>query len=387
VFSNVHGNFLSGAVPLEFRNLGSLTYLNLSSNSFKGKIPAELGHIINLDTLDLSGNNFSGSIPLTLGDLEHLLILNLSRNHLNGTLPAEFGNLRSIQIIDVSFNFLAGVIPTELGQLQNINSLILNNNKIHGKIPDQLTNCFSLANLNISFNNLSGIIPPMKNFTRFSPASFFGNPFLCGNWVGSICGPSLPKSQVFTRVAVICMVLGFITLICMIFIAVYKSKQQKPVLKGSSKQPEGSTKLVILHMDMAIHTFDDIMRVTENLDEKYIIGYGASSTVYKCTSKTSRPIAIKRIYNQYPSNFREFETELETIGSIRHRNIVSLHGYALSPFGNLLFYDYMENGSLWDLLHGLLFFFSWTSYVLFSQFSTFGRLKRSDCMMQGLGRR
>jgi hypothetical protein len=349
---NVHGNFLSGAVPLEFRNLGSLTYLNLSSNSFKGKIPAELGHIINLDTLDLSGNNFSGSIPLTLGDLEHLLILNLSRNHLNGTLPAEFGNLRSIQIIDVSFNFLAGVIPTELGQLQNINSLILNNNKIHGKIPDQLTNCFSLANLNISFNNLSGIIPPMKNFTRFSPASFFGNPFLCGNWVGSICGPSLPKSQVFTRVAVICMVLGFITLICMIFIAVYKSKQQKPVLKGSSKQPEGSTKLVILHMDMAIHTFDDIMRVTENLDEKYIIGYGASSTVYKCTSKTSRPIAIKRIYNQYPSNFREFETELETIGSIRHRNIVSLHGYALSPFGNLLFYDYMENGSLWDLLHG-----------------------------------
>jgi len=151
--------------------------------------------------------------------------------------------------------------------------------------------------------------------------------------------------------------------------------------------PSGSTKLVILHMDMAIHTFDDIMRVTENLNEKYIIGYGASSTVYKCTSKTSRPIAIKRIYNQYPSNFREFETELETIGSIRHRNIVSLHGYALSPFGNLLFYDYMENGSLWDLLHGLLFFFSWTSYVFFSQFSTFGRLKRSDCMMQGLGRR
>jgi len=44
---------------------------------------------------------------------------------------------------------------------------------------------------------------------------------------------------VFTRVAVICMVLGFITLIGMIFIAVYKSKQQKPVLKGSSKQPEG----------------------------------------------------------------------------------------------------------------------------------------------------
>ena len=105
-------------------------------------------------------------------------------------------------------------------------------------------------------------------------------------------------------------------------------------------------------MDMAIHSFDDIMRITENLSEKYIIGYGASSTVYKCVLKNSRPIAIKRLYNQYPNNLREFETELETIGSIRHRNVVSLHGYALSPCGNLLFYDYMVNGSLWDMLHG-----------------------------------
>lgn len=114
----------------------------------------------------------------------------------------------------------------------------------------------------------------------------------------------------------------------------------------------GSTKLVILHMDMAMHTYDDIMRSTENLSEKYIIGYGASSTVYKCALKNSRPIAIKRLYNQHPNNKREFETELETIGNIRHRNLVTLHGYALTPNGNLLFYDYMENGSLWDLLHG-----------------------------------
>lgn len=106
-------------------------------------------------------------------------------------------------------------------------------------------------------------------------------------------------------------------------------------------------------MDMAIHTYEDIMRLTENLSEKYIIGYGASSTVYKCVLKNSRPIAIKRLYTeQHPHDSREFETELETVGSIRHRNLVTLHGYSLSPHGNLLFYDYMQNGSLWDLLHG-----------------------------------
>ncbi|XP_050223146.1 LRR receptor-like serine/threonine-protein kinase ERL1 [Mercurialis annua] len=350
---NVHGNGLNGTIPPGFKKLESLTYLNLSSNYFKGRIPLELGHIVNLDTLDLSGNNFSGPIPASIGNLEHLLTLNFSRNHLGGLLPAEFGNLRSIQILDVSFNNVTGSIPAEFGQLQNIVSLILNNNSLQGEIPDQLTNCFSLTNLNFSYNNLSGIVPPIRNFSRFPPESFIGNPLLCGNWLGSICGPYVPRSRaIFSTAAVVCMTLGFMTLLSMVIVAIYKSNQQKQLIKGSHKNTQVPPKLVVLHMDMAIHTFDDIMRNTENLNEKYIIGYGASSTVYKCVLKNSRPIAIKRLYNQYPYNLREFETELETIGSIRHRNIVSLHGYALSPCGNLLFYDYMVNGSLWDLLHG-----------------------------------
>ncbi|KAL9373102.1 hypothetical protein Peur_035346 [Populus x canadensis] len=350
---NVYGNHLSGIIASGFKGLESLTYLNLSSNDFKGSIPIELGHIINLDTLDLSSNNFSGPIPASIGDLEHLLMLNLSRNHLHGRLPAEFGNLRSIQAIDMSFNNVTGSIPVELGQLQNIVTLILNNNDLQGEIPDQLTNCFSLANLNFSYNNLSGIVPPIRNLTRFPPDSFIGNPLLCGNWLGSVCGPYVLKSKViFSRAAVVCITLGFITLLSMIVVVIYKSNQRKQLTMGSDKTLQGPPKLVVLHMDMAIHTFDDIMRSTENLSEKYIIGYGASSTVYKCVLKNSRPLAIKRLYNQYPYNLHEFETELETIGSIRHRNIVSLHGYALSPRGNLLFYDYMKNGSLWDLLHG-----------------------------------
>ncbi|KAK4799737.1 hypothetical protein SAY86_025102 [Trapa natans] len=351
---NVHGNHLNGSIPPGFRNLGSLTYLNLSANNFKGKIPADLGHIINLDTLDLSSNSFSGSVPPSIGGLEHLLTLNLSRNHLDSPLPSELGNLRSIQIMDISFNNLSGSIPVELGKLQNIISLVLNNNQLFGEIPEQLTNCFSLAILDVSFNNLSGFVPLSHNFSRFPPNSFTGNTFLCADWLGSICGQSVAKPPAFfSRTAVICMVVGFVTLFSMILVAVFKSKQHALVRKLSGNMP-APPKLVVLHMDMALHTFDDIMRVTENLNEKYIVGYGASSTVYKCVMKNSRPLAVKRIYSQYLNNTLEFETELNTIGSIRHRNIVSLHGYALSSFGDLLFYDFMENGSLWDLLHGPL---------------------------------
>ncbi|KAK7391092.1 hypothetical protein VNO78_19446 [Psophocarpus tetragonolobus] len=351
---NVHGNQLSGSIPSSFRMLESLTYLNLSANNFKGNIPVELGHIINLDTLDLSSNYFSGHVPSSVGYLEHLLTMNLSHNHLEGSLPAEFGNLRSIQILDLSFNNFSGSIPPEIGQLQNLIFLIMKNNNLCGKIPDQLANCFSLTLLNVSYNNLSGVIPSF-NFSQFSADSFFGNPLLCGNWLGSICRPYEPKPrEVFSRVAVICLTLGIMILLAMVIVAFYRSSRSKQLMKGSSISGQVPPKLVVLHMDMAIHTLDDVMRSTENLNEKYIIGYGASSTVYKCVLKNSRPIAIKRLYNQHPHNLKEFETELETVGSIRHRNLVTLHGYALTPNGNLLFYDYMANGSLWDLLHGPL---------------------------------
>ncbi|CAL0315975.1 unnamed protein product [Lupinus luteus] len=350
---NVHGNHLSGSIPPSFRSLQSLTYLNLSANNFKGNIPVELGHIVNLDTLDLSSNSFSGHVPASVGFLEHLLTLNLSHNHLDGPLPAEFGNLRSIQILDMSFNNLSNSLPPEFGQLQNIMSLILNNNNLCGEIPDQLTNCFSLMSLNFSYNNLSGIVPSMKNFSRFSADSFIGNPLLCGNWLGSICHPFILTSRVaFSKVAIACLLFGILTLLAMVTVAAYRYSQSKLLMNELSKNIQGPPKLVILRMDMAIHTLEDIFRNTENLSEKYAVGYGASSTVYKCVLKNSRPIAVKRLFNQHAHNFKEFETELETVGSIRHRNLVTLHGYALTPFGNLLFYDYMPNGSLWDLLHG-----------------------------------
>ncbi|KAF5959902.1 hypothetical protein HYC85_001111 [Camellia sinensis] len=320
----LHGNKLTGPIPPELGNMSKLSYLQLNGNQLVGGIPAELGKLEQLFELNLANNNLegpiphnissctalnqfnvygnrlSGSIPRGFQSLESLTYLDLSSNNFLGPVPAAIGDLEHLLTLDMSFNNLSGHMPEELGQLQNIASLILNNNNLRGEIPDQLTNCLSLATLNVSYNNLSGIVPPIGNFSRFSPDSQVTN-------VGFFIFPP-PWS--------------------------------------------GPPKLVILHMDMAIHTYEDIMRITENMSEKYIIGYGASSTVYKCILKNSRPIAIKRIYTQQPHNFREFETELETVGSIRHRNLVSLHGYALTPYGNLLFYDYMENGSLWDLLHG-----------------------------------
>ncbi|KAL9230479.1 hypothetical protein vseg_005824 [Gypsophila vaccaria] len=353
---NLHGNKLNGTIPAAFQSLESMTYLNLSSNNFRGPIPLEISRMGNLDTLDLSDNKFCGAIPSPLGDLEHLLKLNLSQNHISGFIPAEFGNLRSIEDIDLSINQLTGTVPQELGQLQNLFTLRLEYNNLTGDVTP-LMNCLSLTTLNVSYNNLIGGIPTSNNFSRFSPNCFIGNPNLCGYWHGAECNtPRPPERVTISKAAILGIALGALLILLMILVAACRPHKPAPLFDGSLEKPVvhySAPKLVILHMNMALHVYDDIMRMTENLSEKYIIGYGASSTVYKCVLKNCKPVAIKKLYSHYPNqSIKEFETELGTVGSIKHRNLVSLQGYSLSPSGNLLFYDYMENGSLWDILHG-----------------------------------
>ncbi|KAI5080043.1 hypothetical protein GOP47_0005522 [Adiantum capillus-veneris] len=351
-----HGNQLTGPIPSAFKDIISLAYLNLSANHLQGAIPPELGHIRNLDTLDLSNNYLSGPIPSTIGDLEHLLTLDLSRNKLRGPIPVEFGNLRDIARMDLSYNRLSGYIPNELGQLQELYILFLNNNNLSGSIPQELSNCLSLIALNFSYNNLYGEIPTARNFSRFSIESYRGNKGLCGKKIGLQCGPhSAPSKGIKSKNLYIG--LGLTGAICALgFLAwwFWKSNQKNCEfgLEDTGKPTQGLVRIVILHMDLAGHSYDDILRLTENLGQKHVIGFGASSTVYKCILKSGRTVAIKKLYSHYQQNSREFEAELDTVGRIKHRNLVSLLGYSLSLQGNLLFYDFMENGSLWDILHG-----------------------------------
>ncbi|KAH8504635.1 hypothetical protein H0E87_012030 [Populus deltoides] len=349
----LHGNQLTGSIPPELGNMTKLHYLELNDNQLTGNIPPELGKLTDLYDLNVANNHLEGPIPDNLSSCTNLNSLNVHGNNLNGTIPRALRRLESMTNLNLSSNNIQGPIPIELSRISNLDTLRLENNSLSGDVMS-LINCLSLSVLNVSYNNLAGVIPTSNNFSRFSPDSFIGNPGLCGYWLNSPCHDSHPAERAtISKAAILGIALGALVILLMILVAACRPHNPAPFPDGSLDKPVSysTPKLVILHMNMALHVYEDIMRMTENLSEKYIIGHGASSTVYKCVLKNCRPVAIKRLYSHYPQCLKEFETELETVGSIKHRNLVSLQGYSLSPSGNLLFYDYMENGSLWDHFH------------------------------------
>ncbi|PIN19811.1 Serine/threonine protein kinase [Handroanthus impetiginosus] len=94
------------------------------------------------------------------------------------------------------------------------------------------------------------------------------------------------------------------------------------------------------------------LKKTMKLTNKDIIGSGGFGTVYKLTMNDCTSFAVKKLNRISAEQDRGFERELEAMGDIKHRNIVTLHGYYTAPQYNLLIYELMPNGSLHTLLHG-----------------------------------
>ncbi|XP_038685213.1 receptor-like serine/threonine-protein kinase At1g78530 [Tripterygium wilfordii] len=99
-------------------------------------------------------------------------------------------------------------------------------------------------------------------------------------------------------------------------------------------------------------TSEAFLKMTLKLSNKDIIGSGGYGTVYRMSITDSIAFAVKRLNRGSADRDRGFERELEAMGDIKHRNIVTLHGYYTAPHYNLLIYELMPNGSLDAFLHG-----------------------------------
>ncbi|XP_024020179.1 probable inactive receptor kinase At5g67200 [Morus notabilis] len=363
-----------------------------------------------LRVLSLQNNSLTGPIP-DLSGLRNLKSLFLDRNYFSGSFPPSILFLHRLRTVDLSYNNLTGSLPASIANLDRLSYLRLEWNHFNGSVPPM--NQSSLKFFNVSGNNFTGAVPVTPTLLRFDPSSFSWNPGLCGEIIREECSPSSPffgpTSSVSAPPPVVVLgsnavelaklgekkrrktveIVGFscgvLVLICSLLCFAMAVKKQRNNNSTTSKekgmammlsddaeaaavgmeqekeleekvrraqqgmQVTKSGSLAFCAGEAQLYSLEQLMRASAEL-----LGRGTIGTTYKAVLDNRLIVSVKRLdAGKLARTSREvFETHMESVGGLRHPNLVPLRAYFQANEERLLIYDYQPNGSLFSLIHG-----------------------------------
>ncbi|KAJ8763264.1 hypothetical protein K2173_026165 [Erythroxylum novogranatense] len=366
---SLQSNSLTGPIP-DLSKLINLKSLFLDHNSFTGSFPHSIFSLHRVRTLDLSYNNLTGAIPAKLISLERLYYLCLEWNNFNGSIPPL--NQSSLQTFNVSFNNLTGAIPVTPTLLRFGPSAFLSNPSLCGKIIEK------------ECRPSSPFFGPLASTTAVAPP-----PVIAIDQSENLHGVDFdgqsPKGKHKRTVAVI---IGFSSalfvlagsLLCFV-IAIKKIRNQQKDSKGvsASESVTAPETVAVMQIDQQeneleervkrvqrmhvsksgnllfcagetqLYTLDQLMRGSAEL-----LGRGTIGTTYKAVLDNRLIVSVKRLDSSKLVGTARgvFEGHMESVGGLRHPNLVPLRAYFQNGEERLLIYDYQHNGSLFSLIHG-----------------------------------
>ncbi|XP_030493885.2 LEAF RUST 10 DISEASE-RESISTANCE LOCUS RECEPTOR-LIKE PROTEIN KINASE-like 1.2 isoform X2 [Cannabis sativa] len=102
-----------------------------------------------------------------------------------------------------------------------------------------------------------------------------------------------------------------------------------------------------------LFSYEELVEATNNFDSSKELGDGGFGTVYYGKLHDGREVAVKRLYESNCRRVEQFMNEVTILASLRHPNLVSLFGCtSRHSHGLLLVYEYIQNGTVADHLHG-----------------------------------
>jgi len=310
--------------------------LNLQDMSLGGEIPSALQYCYSLQTLALSGNNLVGPIPSNICSwLPYLVTLDLSNNQLTGPIPDALANCTFLNKLLLSGNQLSGVIPTQLSSLGRLKT-------------------FSVAN-----NELSGTIPAGLNSS--DPSDFEGNNGLCGPPLGKCGGLSKKSLAIIIAAGVFGAAASLLLGFGVWWFCFTKSSRRRKKGYGVGGDGDGSWadrlrayKLVqvsLFQKPLVKVKLADLMAATNDFSVDNIIISTRTGTTYKAVLPDGSALAIKRL-NTCKLSEKQFRSEMNRLGQLRHPNLVPLLGFCVVEEEKLLVYKHMSSGTLYSMLNG-----------------------------------
>nr|KYP39683.1 putative inactive receptor kinase At1g27190 family [Cajanus cajan] len=279
--------------------------------------------------LKLSNMGLKGQFPRGIQNCSSLTGLDLSINKLSGTIPGDISTLIPFATtLDLSTNEFSGVIPVTLANITFVNTIKLDQNRLTGQIPLQLGLLARIKAFSVSNNLLTGPIPTFGNGVSVNYAN---NPGLCGPSLG----PCQTKSSKSNMAVIAGAAVGGVTLaalalgIGMFFFVRRVSMFEKSISKMK---------------------LSDLLKATNNFSNSNSIGSGRTGTVYRAVLDDGITLMVKRLQESQHTE-KEFMSEMGTLGTVKHRNLVPLLGFCMAKKERLVVYKDMPNGNLHDQLH------------------------------------
>ncbi|RZC54949.1 hypothetical protein C5167_013810 [Papaver somniferum] len=359
---SLRNNSLTGPIP-DLSGLVNLKSLFLHHNSFSGVFPPSIVSLHRLRTLDLSYNNLSGLIPPKITGLDRLYYLRLEWNHFNGSVPPF--NQSSLQIFNVSGNNLAGPIPITAALSRFRSSSFSWNPALCGEMLNK--DCHSNAPFFRSSpiapepsesdqsQQLSGLLLPSSSFSHKhkKPILIIGVSIAALVFLGSILVFLLGiKRRSKQRVSVSSPpeLVNYPNDDGVIMIVEEDNELLQTKVKEMQKIQLGkSGNLIFCAGENQVYSLEQLMRASAEM-----LGRGSIGTTYKAVLDNQLIVTVKRldVVKTSKTSKEMFEHHMESVGVLRHPNLVPLRAYFQAKDEKLLIYDYQPNGSLFSLIHG-----------------------------------